>query len=825
MRNDPPPDRAELDAALDAALDLPASEREAWLAREFSARPAFLDKLTRLLRLESESAELFDQLAGEREAMLGALLADDTSGQPTDPRIGKSYGPWKVVAHLGSGGLAEVYEVCRADGRYDQRAALKILRSGIIGPVARELFLRERRLLANLDQPGIVRIIDGGETPTGSPWLVMELAQGLPIDRYCEENSLPRSDRLALLAEAATIMSAAHASLVVHGDLKTDHVLVDPAGKLRLLDFGIAQALDEYGHAASTQGFTPAYASPEQLHGGTLSAASDIFQLGRIVAQVVPSHDARDPVGAIAARAMQADPRRRYGSMAELAADLRAVVEDRPVAAQPDTRGQALLRLVRQNRLAASLAVLALVGSAGWAATATLSAGAIARERNAALLAADREQRGKQVLLELFRRADLLEADSLGLEPTAAAAMLEDALADARRSLADDPAMLAELIGWTARAELRAGDAAKALALGKEALAQLRTAGLEGTLREGAAAAFLAHLSATAGEAAQAEALAAQAQATLGKTDPADPLAAELLVSLAWAKEGNWQAQQALFERALAVTIALGGGKGEIEIRSGLARALAGQGDIAGARREIGLALATTRRFFGERHPRLALPLSDAGRIEERAGNYAAAIAHHREALAISEAAFGPAHSSTLAHRNNLAIALDSAGQTDAAIAEYTILLDAQTDELKRGEIAQNLGAALVKQGDFARAERPLAIAEAAFARRLPQDHPRRAFPALTRSEMRLAQHRWSEAEADARAAFAHLSQTLPTSHFATETARCRVGIALIGQGKTAAAATYVGPALAALTAPAASVPARYVEPCRAAARSLAGTR
>lgn len=814
-------ERAELDAAFDAALGMPVDERETWVSRQFQSKPELRDKLTQLLRLERESVRLFDKLEGQRSATLDGLLVDEATGLSTDPRIGRSYGPWQVVAHLGSGGLAEVYEVCRADGRYEQRAALKILRSGIIGPVAKELFLRERRLLANLDQPGIIRIIDGGETLTGSPWLVMELAEGSPIDLYCEQHDLNRSGRLALLAQAAEIMSAAHASLVVHGDLKAEHVLVNGLGKLRLLDFGIAQALDEYGLASTVKGFTPAYASPEQRDGGTLTAASDIFQLGAILQKLVPQKDARDPVAAIVAKAIHAEPQQRYSSMAELAADLRAVIADAPVAAQPDTRWQALTRLVRHNRIAASLAVLALVGSAGWAVTATMSFGAIARERNAALLAADREQRGKEVLLELFRRADLLEADSLGLEPTAAAAMLEDALIAARKSLADDPVMLAELTDWTARAELRAGNPDKAVALAEEALAKLRAAGLQGSLREGASLAFLADLHAKAGDAGQAEALTTKAMAALGDKDPADPLAADLLISLAWANEGNWQVQQQLFERALAVTMAMGGGKAEIEIRSGLARALAGQGDIAGARREVGLALDVTKRFFGERHPRLALPLSDAGRIEEKAGNAEAAIASHREALAISEAAFGAMHSSTLAHRNNLAIALVAAGQLDAAIREYAILLDTQKDELPRGEIAQNYGATLVQKGDYGLAERPLAIAEAAFAKHLPADNPRRAFPALTRSEMLLAQHRWNEATLASRFALDHLSKTLPAGHFATETARCRLGAALLGQGKKADAARYILPAMKAFDSQQGNVPTRYVEPCRDAAKSL----
>ncbi|MCB2087847.1 MAG: tetratricopeptide repeat protein [Sphingomonadaceae bacterium] len=818
---DLPTEQEEIDAAFEAAFDLSEEERPTWLAQQFGNRPVLLGKITHLLEQERYSRALFDQLAGQRAATLESLLGGDDLPASADPRIGKSYGPWRVTAHLGSGGLAEVYEVCRADGRYEQRAALKILRKGILGPVARELFLRERRLLANLEQPGIVRIIDGGETPTGSPWLVMELVEGEPIDVYCDLHELSHRERLALLADAADILSAAHGRLVMHGDLKVEHLLVTPSGQLRLLDFGIAQALDEFGVGGRADGFSPGYASPEQSEGKTLSAASDIYQLGQIIARVTSDTAGQIALQAVIAHATQPAPSDRYASMAELAADLRALIADRPIIASPDSSMQALLRVVRHNRLATALAALAIVGSVGWGVTATLSSAAIKRERNAALAAADREERGKDVLLELFRRADMLEADSLGLEPAEAAAMLEETLAAARKSLADDPAMLADLMDWTARAQLRAGDEARARSLAEEGLTKVRQAKLDGSPHEAAAMGFLAYVLARNGETERAETLSSQALALLDNSDPAEPRAADALLSLAWAAEGDWPKQQGLFERALVVTGKLGREKQEIEIRSGLSRALAGQGDLVGARKQVEEALRLARRYFGERHPRLALVLSDYGRLEEKAGNADAAIARHREALTISEAAFGPSHSSTLAHRNNLALALLAAGQSTAAISEYQRLLALQPEGLPRGEVAQNLGATLVQSGSFDRAEQPLAIAEQSFARHLPADHPRRAFPALTRSELRLGQGRFVEAEKDARAALLHLAKVMPPGHFATETARCRVGIALIGQGRRGEAAAFVRPALKALEAAAGSVPARYVEPCRNAAKAL----
>lgn len=824
--------QAELDAAFDRLIELPSDQREAILQQEFADRPEMLGKLTRLLRMEGRGRELFAQLEDQRMAALVGLFEEGASGQSDDPRIGRRYGPWQVVAHRGSGGLAEVYEVCRADGRYEQRAALKILRGGIVGPLAHELFLRERRLLASFDHPGIVRIVDAGETGTGAPWLAMELVEGQTIESYCEQHAIDKAGRLGLLAEAADIVGAAHARMVIHGDLKVEHVLVTPDCKLRLLDFGIAQALDEQSRAerslrdsdgeSAALAFTPDYASPEQLAGQALSTASDIYQMGLIARQLVPPEQQDKALAAVIAKATAREPRDRYASMAMLAADLRALVADTETIALPDSRLQSAKRAVRHNRLAAALAVLVVIGSAGWALTTTLSAAAISRERDAAIAAADRERRGQDVLLQLFRRADLLEADNLGLEPAAAAAMLDEALADARQSLADDPALLADLVNWTARAHLRAGNQARARALAEVELALVQDSPLQGTLREGAAQAFLGYLLASAGDGEEAGRRTAAALATLDEAgETTDPLALELLVSAAWANEGEWQAQRRLFERALTLAETLEDRQAELEIRSGLGRALTGLGEFDPARAELERALALVNTLYGERHLRRALPLSDLGRLEVNAGNPSAAIPYHREALAISNAMLGPGHGSTLSHRNNLAGALLAAGQADAAIAEYRLLIGLVQGDLARGEVAQNLGAALVQQGDFAGAEQALAKAERAFAAHLPPSHPRRVFPALTRAEMRLAQHRWGDAERDARVALAALESALPQGHYATETARCRVGMALQGQGRNDAARAYIQPALAALDAAGSEVPARYAEPCRKAARRL----
>lgn len=825
----------QLDRAFDQMLDIAEDERAAWLAGLAHEEPELAERLTVLAARERSSASLFERLGVQRLDILDELVPETGDITP-DPRIGNRYGPWLVTRHIGSGGLAEVYRVARADGRYEQQAAMKILRSGLLGGHARALFARERRLLANLDHPGIVRIIDGGETASRAPWLVMELAQGTPIDSYCDARRLPLSDRLGLMVQAAEAVQAAHGRLVLHGDIKADHIVVQDDGSVRLLDFGIAQALDENGIGDPGDGFTPRSASPEQQRAARLTVASDVFQLGAVLKDLslaAPDISQRGrglspELSAVIAAATAPDPAARYTTAGALANDLRAVIADRAPAVLPDPPLRALVRLARHHKLAAALALVVVAGGAGWALTASLSAAAIERQRSLAVAAADREKRGKDVLLTLFRRADLLEADSLGIAPEASMAMLDGALADARARLADDPAMLAELTGWAARAHERAGDLPGALELAREA-ARLAGAVAENRgaapLQQAAARAYLGHMLANTGDAKAGADLVSRSLVDASEAGPNDPLLLDLLLSAAWNHEGEWQVQLPLFRRALDAALAQRNVASEIEARSGLGRVLANLGQIEPARSELGIALQLTRERFGPDHPRLALPFSDHGRMETLAGNPGKAAEWHRQALALSEKALGRDHASTRAHRNNLAIALEASGDRDCASAEFASLLASTPDKpenrLGRAEIAQNLAASLVKQGRYREAEAPLALAQRTFAALLPAENPRRAFPALTRAQMRLAQARWREAASDAKSALTHLSTTLPEGHFATETARCRLGMALLGQGQRGEGERLVRTALDAMRTAPGRVPPEYLAPCAKAAEQL----
>ena len=382
-------------------------------------------------RLLEETREEDPELAREVERLLSG---DDHAEEgverlelfavPDDPLLGRRLGPWRVVERIAEGGMGVVYRAERADGLYDQQVAVKLLRLEIAPEVALRRFELERRLLARLEHPNISRMLDGGRSEQGTPYLVMEFVDGLPIDRWCSEHALPLEERLRLFASVCRAVHYAHQNLVVHRDLKPSNVMVDRHGVAKLLDFGIARLLDEddpvHTHTGA-RALTPQYASPEQLQGLPLTTASDVYSLGvvlyelltgrrpwlrtgrspaeweRIVTREPPTRPStavqprhaeasataaafaaslhttparlhrrlRGDLDRIVLMALRKEPERRYTSAEQLAEDVERYLGGLPVRARRDTVSYRAQRFVQRNALAvgsAALVVLALCG-------------------------------------------------------------------------------------------------------------------------------------------------------------------------------------------------------------------------------------------------------------------------------------------------------------------------------------------------------------------------------------------------------------------------------------------------------------------------------
>jgi eukaryotic-like serine/threonine-protein kinase len=206
-----------------------------------------------------------------------ASTTDDDEASELSP--GDQLGPWQLLATLGEGGMGRVFLAERRDGLYQRQVAIKLLHGGA-DPHALVMLARERQILATLTHPHIARLLDGGTTPGGRPYLVMEYVQGQRIDEWCAAQQLDLGGRLVLFDQVCSAVAQAHRQLVVHCDIKPANVLVTPQGQAMLLDFGIARLEDQDDQGA--RGFTPRYASPEQRAGNPATAASDIYSLPRL---------------------------------------------------------------------------------------------------------------------------------------------------------------------------------------------------------------------------------------------------------------------------------------------------------------------------------------------------------------------------------------------------------------------------------------------------------------------------------------------------------------------------------------------------------------
>ncbi|HEY4575121.1 MAG TPA: serine/threonine-protein kinase, partial [Thermoanaerobaculia bacterium] len=236
--------------------------------------------------LASEAAALVAAEAGASSFLAGFSQAVEAIAAPPS-LLGRRLGPYLIEEKLAEGGMSTVYTAVRTDLAYQQRVAVKIFG---FSPDRSDLFNRfqsERQILASLSHPAIARLLDGGTTEEGLPYLVMELIEGVPVDQYCEQHHLTAGERIDLFLKICAAVAYAHRNLVVHRDLKPSNILVDGEGNPKLLDFGIAKLLAgaplPLASSATRTGerlMTPPYASPEQVTGGAVTTATDVYSLG-----------------------------------------------------------------------------------------------------------------------------------------------------------------------------------------------------------------------------------------------------------------------------------------------------------------------------------------------------------------------------------------------------------------------------------------------------------------------------------------------------------------------------------------------------------------
>ncbi|OFX26421.1 MAG: hypothetical protein A2V77_23100, partial [Anaeromyxobacter sp. RBG_16_69_14] len=390
---------------LDRALEMAPQERPGWLSELGRDDPGLAGELAALL-------EESDALA--REGFL-----EGPCPAPPASLSGQILGAWTLEAPIGQGGMGTVWSARRTDGRYEGRAAVKLLNMALLGRAGEERFRREGSILARLTHPHIARLIDAGLSFLGQPYLVLEYVEGEPFDAHCDARQLDVTARLGLFLDVLAAVGNAHSHLVVHRDLKPSNVLVDRTGQVKLLDFGIAKLLEDEslpGEATLTReggrALTPAFAAPEQVLGKPITTATDVYSLGILLyllltglhpagedtltptellkaavdtrpqrpSAAVASARSRAPatmadnavrrsttpdrlmrllrgdLDSIVAKALEKDPQERYSSVATFTDDLRRYLAHEPVSARPASFAYRAARFLRRNRAAVATA-------------------------------------------------------------------------------------------------------------------------------------------------------------------------------------------------------------------------------------------------------------------------------------------------------------------------------------------------------------------------------------------------------------------------------------------------------------------------------------
>ncbi|HST26874.1 MAG TPA: serine/threonine-protein kinase [Rudaea sp.] len=687
--------------AFDALLEQPPEAREAWLESHVADTDS-RERLRQLLAAHSGHGFL-DTTAGEHAARLAARdLAPEGL-------IGSRFGAFRVVRALGQGGMSAVFLGEREDADFRQQAAIKLLRRGLYSELEQRLFQRERRVLAALQHPNIARLIDGGVTASGIPYLVMEFVDGVPITRYAETRNLDVRARVHLFVDVCRAVAEAHRNLIVHRDIKPSNILVATDGTVKLLDFGIAKLIEEDDAATSgTVGvFTPDYAAPEQLRGGAITTATDVYGLGVLLHELllglrpggtptrrpssrvnevsdttVPRIDRarlrktlRGDLDNILLKALAEEPQRRYASAGALAFDLDNYLTGRAVIAHPPSRLYRTRKFVQRHRGGVVVtamflaAIFAALGLALWQA---------------------------QVARREAARANTVRDFVVGLFDAARAHLPRDqrptpeALVEAaRRHLATgnfDPLTHADLAQTLGEVELSMARFDRAQALFEEAgraasasddaraVRHARVAHAQARQRAGDNAGALAELAAlmTAARAApdadllRALSVQAAAEMTLGKPNAAiadrreaanaalrlygknsdAALAAQFEVGNALTQAQRYPEAITTLQPALASwqTLKVARDDRYVAAMDSLATAHDGVGDLSGAETRFRELLALKQQIYTAPHDAIAATLRDLGAILAREEKFTESESLLGQALAMQRQVFGGDH-------------------------------------------------------------------------------------------------------------------------------------------------------------------------------------
>jgi len=472
---------AALEPLLDEALDLPPEDQRTWLEALRARAPEIARALTSLLSAEAA--------ADQR----GFLI------EPPEMTLeGLQIGAYTLERQLGRGGMGSVWLARRTDGRFEGRAAVKLLNLSLLGAAGQVRFRGEGSMLARLTHPGIARLLDAGVASSGQPYLILEHVDGQPIDAFVEQRGLAADACVRLFLQVLSAVGHAHANLIVHRDLKPSNILVTADGSVKLLDFGIATLLDAElpGERAAmakedARALTPKFAAPEQVRGDAVTTATDVYALGavlylllsgrhptgegcattaefiRAVLEVEPPRLGKGDLDAILAKALRKVPAERYQTITAFASDLECALRHEPVSARRHSFAYRAQRFVRRNRAAVAAAVAAVLLASTYVVTLRSDREKVRRALAEATLGTRKAEQVTDFAVGLFEAT----GHRPGVADTVIAPeLLQRGIARARE-LSGQPALEAQMLDVIGRIYAERGEYPQARSLLEDALA------------------------------------------------------------------------------------------------------------------------------------------------------------------------------------------------------------------------------------------------------------------------------------------------------------------------------------------------------------------
>jgi serine/threonine-protein kinase len=830
---------SEADQLFDQALELPPTERERFLDQCCAANSALREQVQALLRADA-AAENFLELDGWR-------LVEPLVRQPeADRATGRGVGPYRVVRELARGGMGVVYLAERADGQFEQRVALKLIKRGMDSDEIHRRFLAERQILARLNHPHIARLLDGGVSAEGQPYFAIEYVDGTTITAHCAERNLGIEERLGLFLDACDAVRYAHQHLVVHRDIKPSNVLVTPDGQVKLLDFGIAKLLSQEGAEETgltetgVRMMTPEYATPEQVRGQAVTTATDVYALGTVLYELLAGRrahrlESRTPVeverivchveppppssvasaalrkrlggdlDTITLRALRKEPDRRYPTVEQLAGDVRRHLAGRPVTARPDTWRYRVVKFVGRHRLGVAAGVVIALSLVGGLAGTIWQARIAAERARVASAEAAKQRAVRDFLVQLFQASDPRQAR--GREITARE-ILDRGRRGIDTALAEHPEVRAELLTVLGIVHRSLASYAPADTLFGQAVGLTRR--LEGNVQPELAARLSEWATNLMQQDQNARAASLLEEAiTRLRSDPAhEAMLAQPLRMRGWAQanQGKYAEAVALGREALAIDLRYrGDGTAEVaEDLSELSNALFRSGDVAGGDSAARAALTIRRRTLGPDHPELLSAMADAAVMRGESRDYVEAEKLFREVVAGRRRLYPGGHP-------ELAMALEELGywvemqarsrypEAESlyvqALAMYRSQLGPEHSEVAR--TLSSVGGVRYEMGDLPAGVRDMSEAVRIYRRVFGTSHPQTLWAMAQLGTFLREDGRYAEADSVLQETLSERRKLLGNSHLDVSFTLSNLGAARHGRGRYGEAEQALREALA----------------------------